>query len=60
MATYKYDYVNGVKVELTAEQIKAYEDRDAAWEAEKSNRQLKQMKELLEIMCMEAINEIRS
>ena len=46
MATYTHDYVNGVKVELTAEQIKAYEDRDAAWEAEKSNRQLKQIKEL--------------
>lgn len=46
MATYKYDYVNGVKVELTAEQIKAYEDRDAAWDTQKSNRQLEQIKEL--------------
>ena len=46
MATYKYDYVNGVKVELTAEQIKAYEDRDKAWEADKSNRDLLKIKEL--------------
>ena len=46
MATYTHDYVNGVKVELTAEQIKAYEDRDAAWEADKPNRQLKLIKEV--------------
>lgn len=46
MVTYTHDYVNGVKVELTAEQIKAYEDRDAAWEADKSNRDLQKIKEL--------------
>jgi hypothetical protein len=46
MATYTHDYVNGVKVELTAEQIKAYEDRDKAWEADKPNRDLKRIKEL--------------
>ena len=43
---YKYDYVNGVKVELTAEQIKAYEDRDKAWEADKPNRDLQRIKEI--------------
>ena len=46
MVTYTHDYVNGVKVELTAEQIKAYEDRDKAWEANKSNRDLRRIKEL--------------
>ena len=43
---YKYDYVNGVKVELTAEQIKAYEDRDKIWEADKPNRDLRRIKEI--------------
>lgn len=46
MATYTHDYVNGVKVELTAEQIKAYEDRDKIWEADKNNRDLKRIKNL--------------
>ena len=46
MTTYKYDNVNGVKVELTAEQIKAYEDRDKIWEADKSNRQIRQIREI--------------
>ena len=46
MATYKYDYVNGVKTELTAEQIKAYEDRDKAWEDNKSNRQIKKIRKI--------------
>lgn len=46
MTTYKYDYVNGVKVELTAEQIKEYEDRDKAWESEKSNRDLQRIKNI--------------
>ena len=46
MATYTHDYVNGVKVELTAEQIKAYEDRDKIWEADKPNRDLRRIKEI--------------
>ena len=46
VSEYKYDYVNGVKVELTAEQIKAYEDRDKAWEADKPNRDLRRIKQL--------------
>ena len=46
VSEYKYDYVNGVKVELTAEQIKAYQDRDKAWEADKPNRDLRKIKQL--------------
>ena len=46
VSKYTHDYVNGVKVELTAEQIKAYEDRDKAWESEKSNRDLQTIKDL--------------
>tara|TARA_R100001591_G_scaffold30734_1_gene41662 strand:- start:1194 stop:1517 length:324 start_codon:yes stop_codon:yes gene_type:complete len=46
VSKYTHDYVNGVKVELTAEQIKAYEDRDKAWEADKPNRDLQRIKAL--------------
>ena len=46
VSKYTHDYVNGVKVELTAEQIKAYEDRDKAWESEKSNRDLQRIKDI--------------
>ena len=46
VSKYTHDYVNGVKVELTAEQIKAYEDRDKIWEADKPNRDLQRIKAL--------------
>ena len=46
VSKYTHDYVNGVKVDLTAEQIKAYEDRDKAWEADKPNRDLQRIKAL--------------
>jgi len=43
---YKYKMVNGVQVELTADEITALEARDKAWDDDKPNRDLRRIKEL--------------
>ena len=44
--TYKYKMVNGVQVELTADEITALEAKDKAWDDDKPNRDLRRIKEL--------------
>ena len=43
---YKYKMVNGIQVELTADEITALEARDKAWDDDKPNRDLRRIKEL--------------
>ena len=44
--TYKYKMVNGVQVELTADEITVLEAKDKAWDDDKPNRDLRRIKEL--------------
>ena len=43
---YKYKMVNGIQVDLTADEITALEARDKAWDDDKPNRDLRRIKEL--------------